>query len=258
MSADESQARFQRLKQHFEDPITEVYLLFYQAVIPAFTTFNRFLQRETPCVHLLHDRLESFLKKLLGKFIKVTALQDVSDVTNFDYSSEENQLNNSQIFIGFMTKQILYQLLDGGDISNSGVSKFYCGVRNFYIKSVDYVIATYPIGEDLLRHAQFLNFEKRTSVDFNSVEYFVNRYSFLHVLTSPNEMALLQEEFVDYQLLSDTDIPTEIWDTARVGEGDSEYYCMDIIWGYLCNVKATGSSELKFGRLCKVAYNSPF
>ncbi len=49
LSSDESQARFQHLKQH-SDPITEVYRLFYEAVIPAFTTFNRFL-RETPCIY---------------------------------------------------------------------------------------------------------------------------------------------------------------------------------------------------------------
>ncbi len=39
LSSDESQERFEHLKQHFEDPITEVYLLFYQAVIPAFNHF---------------------------------------------------------------------------------------------------------------------------------------------------------------------------------------------------------------------------
>ncbi len=39
LSSDESQAKFQHLKHHFEDPITEVYLLFYQAVIPAFNHF---------------------------------------------------------------------------------------------------------------------------------------------------------------------------------------------------------------------------
>lgn len=28
---------------------------------------------------------------------------------------------------------------------------------------------------------------------------------------------------------------------------------MDIIWGYLSTIKVIGSSELKFGRLCKIA-----
>lgn len=61
-------------------------------------------------------------------------------------------------------------------------------------------------------------------------------------------MELLQEEFVNYQLLSDTAIPPEVWDAATVSENENtKYYCMDVIWGYLCKVKVIGSSELKFG-----------
>ncbi len=104
------------------------------------------------------------------------------------------------------------------------------------------------MSEGLLCDANFLNFEKRTGVGFNSIEYFVNRYPFLNGLTISSEMGLLQEEFVEYQLLSDTDIPT---DAARVGEDENVYYSWTSSGGsYLC---ATGSSELKLGRLCRVA-----
>ena len=67
----------------------------------------------------------------------------------------------------------------------------------------------------------------------------VNSCPSLNSLMIPSEMALLQEESVEYQLLSDTDIPTEVWDAARFGEDENVYYCMDIIWGYLCKVTAT-------------------
>ncbi len=66
-----------------------------------------------------------------------------------------------------------------------------------------------------------------------SIRSIVNSYLFLNSLTIP----LLQEEFVEYQLLSDTDIPTEVWYAARVGEDKNVYYCMDIT--YLCKVTAT-------------------
>ena len=71
-----------------------------------------------------------------------------------------------------------------------------------------YIIATYPSNDDLLRHASFLNFENRVNIGFDSVEYFVSRYPHLHGLTVPREIELLQEEFVSYQLLNDSDIPT--------------------------------------------------
>ena len=56
VSTTETQTRFQRLTQHFHSDTTEVCLMFFQAIIPAFTTLNRFL-RETPCVHVIHENI---------------------------------------------------------------------------------------------------------------------------------------------------------------------------------------------------------
>lgn len=56
---DESQARFRRLREEaFTDPMTEVYLLFFQATIPAFTSFSLLLQRECSSIFLLHDEVQ--------------------------------------------------------------------------------------------------------------------------------------------------------------------------------------------------------
>ena len=49
------------MKQLFENPITEVYLMFFQAILPAFTTLNKFLHRDAPCLYLLHDCMQSFV-----------------------------------------------------------------------------------------------------------------------------------------------------------------------------------------------------
>ena len=43
--------------QAFTDPMTEVYLLFFQATIPTFTDFNLLLQREQSAIYLLHDEV---------------------------------------------------------------------------------------------------------------------------------------------------------------------------------------------------------
>ena len=62
------------------------------------------------------------------------------------------------------------------------------------------------------------------------MESFANRLLHLHSLKESHEMELLQEEFVSYQLLSDTDIPSEVWAEAKVGE-DQEAYQIDILGG---------------------------
>ncbi len=59
------------------------------------------------------------------------------------------------------------------------------------------------MSEGALCHAHF--FALRKGQVLASIRLIVNRYPFLNSLTIPSEMALLQEKFVEYPLLSDTD-----------------------------------------------------
>jgi len=70
-----SQARFLRLQALFADPLTEVYLMFFQSVLPVFNHFNLFLQREAPCIHLIQGHCQSLLK-VLGRFVKSDVIKD--------------------------------------------------------------------------------------------------------------------------------------------------------------------------------------
>ena len=56
--------RFKRLKSDYSDNMTEIYLLFYQAVLPCFTNFNKLLQCEEPLVYKLHKAQQRFICKL--------------------------------------------------------------------------------------------------------------------------------------------------------------------------------------------------
>lgn len=74
LSENETAARFQRLNRLFEDPMTEIYLLFFQSILPTLNYANKFLQREEPLIHLLQPQLLSLVKKLLSKFVKPPVL----------------------------------------------------------------------------------------------------------------------------------------------------------------------------------------
>lgn len=71
--------------------MTEVYLLFYQAVLQVFMDFNMFLQREDPLIAVIFKQMKAFLKKLLSKFVKILAIKSAVDITSVDYS-RDNQL----------------------------------------------------------------------------------------------------------------------------------------------------------------------
>ena len=64
------------------------------------------------------------------------------------------------------------------------------------------------------------------------------------------------EDFVDYQLLKEEDIPQLIWEKARVESNqedvDEHYYRMDVIWHYLSTVKSADGRP-RFKRLSRIA-----
>lgn len=73
--------------------------------------------------------------------------------------------------------------------------------------------------------------------------------------SSAAEMDKLSEEFIEFQLLHDENIPKQIWDQATVkvdAENDKFYHRMDIIWHYLSSLKAPDHTA-RFSRLSRIA-----
>ena len=70
VSASGAGHHLRRLKNAFRDPILEIYLLFYQEVLPVFTTFSKYLQREDPLIYQLSEAQEHFMNKLAARFIQ--------------------------------------------------------------------------------------------------------------------------------------------------------------------------------------------
>ena len=83
---------------------------------------------------------------------------------------------DQSIFVGIMTKRVLQKLLDDGEISSLQVTKFYKGVRAFYVRALEYALDNLPLKDDLLKNASFVSYKKREDASFSQVEYFVDRF----------------------------------------------------------------------------------
>ena len=81
LSEHYSQDCFKRLHRYFENPMTEVYLLFYQAVLLTLTSSNKFLQREETLIHILKPHLIDLLKDAMLKFVKPAKLKKLCTQT---------------------------------------------------------------------------------------------------------------------------------------------------------------------------------
>lgn len=67
---------------------------------------------------------------------------------------------------------------------------------------------------------------------------------------------------INYQLLEETRIPSDTWESARVkapsdhesGAESSVCFRMDVIWTYLGSLKSSDGCSFMFKRLCKIAF----
>ena len=84
------------------------------------------------------------------------------------------------------------------------------------------------------------------------INFVSRRFGVLLAFQSPRQMDVLPEEFVEYQLLRNEDIPPHVWDKASIVVDDHTYHRMDIVWHHISTLKAP-DGRLRFSHLSKVA-----
>ena len=72
-------------------------------------------------------------------------------------------------------------------------------------------------------------------MSFSYVEETVGCFKRVHetLLEDPKMLDSVEEQFLDYQGMCETDIPSNIWEAAQIGDTQEKQYRMDVIWGYL-------------------------
>ena len=226
--------------------------------MPTFTFPNKFLQREDPCIYAAHGQLNEFVRRLLGKFVQIDKIKAAKTVEKVNFEEESQQLKDGQLFIGFVTRQLLNKLVDEGYIDERKRDQLCQAVRHFYQQAVLGTISKLPLQDDTLIHARFVDFFQRENASLEDVEFILKNYRTVLPTTS-RETHLLQEEFVEYQLLSNEDIPKKVWDEAQRKlsneeneEKSSSSFRMDVIWGYLSSLKL-GNGRHNFSGIKDVA-----
>ena len=70
--------------------------------------------------------------------------------------------------------------------------------------------------------------------------------------TSPAELSELEDEFLQYQLMRESDIPESVWQLALVVDKETRHHRMDIIWSHMTTIKHPDGSP-KFQKLARIA-----
>ena len=121
--------------------------------------------------------------------------------------SIDNHKPQEELFVGICAKNLLKKLFEYGEIPALDKQKFFAGVLAFYSEAFSYGVEKLPINDSVLKHSIFADISKRESVSIDDVLLFVEKF---HLDFNPEIINLLSEQFLDYQLLNDHDIPDSI------------------------------------------------
>ena len=112
--------------------------MFLHAALPPLINLNLLFQRSDPLIHILYDALLTYVKQLLSRFaspefVKEFANCDISIVQmKGEVFKDENILDKSKMFVGFLLHSKLNELLDKGDISERDFDFFYKSILELH------------------------------------------------------------------------------------------------------------------------------
>ena len=65
--------------------------------------------------------------------------------------------------LGLSPDQI-HKKLEGGDVTNHDVKKFYSSVIAFYASAVTYILKWFPLDDAVVKDSEFVDFNKRSVI----------------------------------------------------------------------------------------------
>ena len=231
------------LMERLADPMTKVYILFVHSVMPVFDSFTALLECEEPMIHKLSNCITKLVRDLLGRFISIKCIHEADSYLEIEYEDPSVQLSDEQLRVGFATRQFIHKFKD--DLEGTPyMTKFYREVRNFFITALNYVKMKFPHSDDVVQNAFVLDVARRSEVDIGNVNTLLERFP---GLIKDDDLTNLESEFLDYQLLSNKDLP---YTSVEMADGRILHRRIDEVWFEISKMKDIVTGKQRFPVLC--------
>lgn len=120
------------------------------------------------------------------------------------------------------------------------MQRFYEEFRNFFTTALNYIKDKFPYNDIVVNNAVILEVTKRATVDVTNIYALLERFQ---GLVEANELASVENEFLEYQLLDDSERP----ETSSVLEGGAFVNRrVDEVWCEIFNVKNPVTGQQRF------------
>ena len=143
-------------------------------------------------------------------------------------------INSAQ---GFTTTQFIKSKDLEGTLA---MQHFYEEVRDFFTTALNYIKDKFPYDDIVVNYAVILDVTRRARVDVTNIYALLERFQ---GLMEEDELASLENEFLEYQLLDDSERP----ETSTVLEGGAFVNRRaDQVWCEIFNMKNPVTGQQRF------------
>ena len=94
---------------------------------------------------------KSLIKKIAIRFLKPQLVDNITDKAPDD---EKNYVRQANVFIGFLTKNLLNKKFNDGDISQMHYEKFMNALVAFFRESLRYILLKIDMAETISQLAE--------------------------------------------------------------------------------------------------------
>ena len=163
-----------------EKPLTKAYLLFLCSALPIVNNFNRYMQQQSPILHVFYQELDGLIRKFLLWFMNseyVCAAEHISQV--FDNSEEYLPL----------------YLEEEDGLSSEDVRKFSETIQAWWIAAAKGAVKQLPMSHKLLTNLKWLQPDLQ---QYSRADQVLAAAECVPQVVQVGDKPSLQEEFMDF------------------------------------------------------------
>lgn len=148
---------FESVRKFVKDPLLESKMACFISIANMIEPFLTEYQTDRPMIHFLCADLETLLKRIMKRFMKVDSKASAGQLLALDIHSSENYLDLSKLEMGFVADRLLKEMLSKKKVSERDAVQIRMQARCFLKGIVCKMLDKCPIKYRLVRHAQCLS-----------------------------------------------------------------------------------------------------
>ena len=106
-----------------------------------------------------------------------------------------------------------------GDITQREYNDIFLAAQAYFKAAISYILKKFPLTDELLKHAKWIDIQNRSDAEWQSVEFFLLKFNSVLNVDTNTKMNTLFDEFCDFQTLGDNDVGEKAWSEAKVIDG---------------------------------------